>query len=109
MVAEHTNEHQVVVYGKRPMGRSASSPTVNAPNPSEMPEGSALVTPHFTEVPRCPYHDDVICHLCLAKHGIKVLNVAGNRESTNPGIFDSTFKFLVAAFGHNAKDVEAFR
>lgn len=34
----------------------------------------------------------------VEQHDIKVLNVAGNRESTNPGIFDSTVKFLVEAF-----------
>ncbi len=31
----------------------------------------------------------------IAYYGWEVLNVAGNRESTNPGIFDRTFAFLL--------------
>lgn len=33
----------------------------------------------------------------VAKNNIKVLNVAGNRESTNPGIHDRVVDFLVEA------------
>lgn len=33
------------------------------------------------------------------QQGIKVLNVAGNRESSNPGIFKTTYDTLMAAFG----------
>lgn len=32
------------------------------------------------------------------QHGIRVLNVAGNRESTNPGIFERTRNLIVEAF-----------
>ena len=35
----------------------------------------------------------------LVQHGIKVLNVAGNRERTNPGIGQFTYDFLMAALG----------
>ncbi len=35
----------------------------------------------------------------LTTHRIKVLNVAGNRERTNPGIFLATFAFLLKALG----------
>lgn len=31
-------------------------------------------------------------------HRIRVLNVAGNRESTNPGIFDKTRTLIIEAF-----------
>lgn len=33
----------------------------------------------------------------LEKNNIEILNVAGNRESQNPGIFEKTKKFLVKA------------
>lgn len=33
----------------------------------------------------------------LRQHNVKVLNVAGNRESTSPGIFDAAYGFLIVA------------
>ena len=36
--------------------------------------------------------------LFVERHSIEVLNVAGNRERTNPGIFQRTFDTIVEAF-----------
>jgi hypothetical protein len=35
----------------------------------------------------------------VVKYGIKILNIAGNREETNPGIFERTRTMVVEAFG----------
>jgi len=37
----------------------------------------------------------------IKKNGIQVLNIAGNRESQNPGIFEKTKKFLINALSVN--------
>lgn len=37
----------------------------------------------------------------MEKNNIEILNVAGNRESQNPGIFERTKKFLVKALYEN--------
>jgi hypothetical protein len=42
---------------------------------------------------------DVMLREFVAKYRIKVMNVAGNRESTNPGIYQATYDALLAAFG----------
>lgn len=34
----------------------------------------------------------------LLNHGVRVLNVAGNRERTNPGIYQLTYDTLTKAF-----------
>jgi hypothetical protein len=40
--------------------------------------------------------------LILTKPSIKTLNVAGNRERTNPGIFNACRDFLIAALGDDS-------
>jgi len=37
----------------------------------------------------------------IKKNGIQVLNIAGNRESQNPGIFEKTKNFLISALSVN--------
>jgi hypothetical protein len=49
--------------------------------------GQGLNQHHFTFFPR--WLDD---------HRIEILNVAGNRESIQPGVHDAVYRFLVAVF-----------
>lgn len=43
----------------------------------------------------------------LVENKIEVLNVAGNRERTNPGIYRRTFDFLVEAFKRSSYEIRA--
>jgi hypothetical protein len=38
----------------------------------------------------------------LVTHNIQTLNVAGNRESTNPGIYQLTYNTLIEALSHDS-------
>lgn len=48
-------------------------------------------------VPKPPPHEDVV--KWLKDNNIKVLNVAGNRESTSPGLQEFVAKYLTKVFG----------